>query len=65
MPKGPKGLKRPAEVVGNAVHVIQIATGEDEEEYVNDGKTRPLSSLTASADRRGQLYYGKEALINN
>lgn len=33
MPKGPKGQKRPADVVGNAVRVMQIATGEAEEEY--------------------------------
>jgi hypothetical protein len=31
MPKGPKGQKRPADVIGNAVHVMQIATGEAEE----------------------------------
>ena len=27
MPKGPKGQKRPADVVGNAVCVMKIATG--------------------------------------
>ena len=27
MPKGPKGQKRPADVIGNAVRVMQIATG--------------------------------------
>src|SRR3712207_7101183 len=31
MPKGPKGEKRPADVVANAVHVMRIATGEVEE----------------------------------
>ena len=31
MPKGPKGQKRPADVIGNAVRVLQIATGEAEE----------------------------------
>jgi len=31
MPRGPKGEKRPANVIGNAVKVIRIATGEDEE----------------------------------
>jgi len=31
MPKGPKGQKRPADVIGNAVRVMQIATGEVEE----------------------------------
>ena len=28
MPKGPKGEKRPADVIGNAVHVMRIATGQ-------------------------------------
>jgi hypothetical protein len=31
MPRGPKGEKRPADVVGNAVHVMRIATGEVED----------------------------------
>ena len=31
MPKGPQGQKRPADVVGCAVHVARIATGEIEE----------------------------------
>ena len=32
MPKGPRGEKRPADVIGNAVKVMRIATGEEEEE---------------------------------
>lgn len=32
MPKGPHGQKRPADVIGNAVKVMRIATGEEEEE---------------------------------
>ena len=32
MPKGPQGRKRPADVIGNAVHVMRIATGEETEE---------------------------------
>jgi hypothetical protein len=31
MPRDPKGEKRPADVIGNAVHVMRIATGEIEE----------------------------------
>jgi hypothetical protein len=34
MPTGPKGQKRPADVVSNAIRVAKIATGEAEEEYV-------------------------------
>jgi hypothetical protein len=32
MPRGPKGEKRPADVIGNAVHVMRIATGDIEED---------------------------------
>jgi hypothetical protein len=31
MPRGPKGEKRPADVIGNAVHVMRVLTGETEE----------------------------------
>jgi hypothetical protein len=31
MPRGPKGEKRPADVIGNAVHVMRITTGEAED----------------------------------
>jgi hypothetical protein len=31
MPRRPKGEKRPADVIGNAVHVMRIATGEIED----------------------------------
>lgn len=36
MPKGPKGQKRPADVIGNAVHVMRIATGEIEESTADE-----------------------------
>jgi hypothetical protein len=32
MPKGPRGEKRPADVIGNAVKVMRIAIGEEAEE---------------------------------
>jgi hypothetical protein len=38
MPRGPKGEKRPADVIGNAVHVMRITTGEIEETIPDDGK---------------------------
>lgn len=34
MPIGPKGQKRPADVIGNAVKVMRIATGELTEDLV-------------------------------
>ncbi len=45
MPKGPKGEKRPADVIGNAIKVAQIATGEAEDEVVDDGKNKAAQSL--------------------
>lgn len=38
MPKGPKGEKHPANVIGNAVHIMQIATGEVDNTTLDDGK---------------------------
>jgi len=46
MPKGPKGQKRPADVIGNAVKVMRIATGEEtEDEPVDEGKNAAAVSL--------------------
>ena len=45
MPKGPQGQKRPADVIGNAVKVMQIATGEIEEEIDGDGKNKAAVEL--------------------
>jgi len=39
MPRGPKGEKRPADVIGNAVHVMRIATGETQDS-VPSGRVR-------------------------
>ena len=53
MPRGPKGERRPADVVGCAVHVMKIATGEIEEDLpehreikVKGGKAR-ADSMTS------------------
>lgn len=41
MPRGPQGQKRPADVIGTAVLVARIATGEIEETLQRpSGKTR-------------------------
>ncbi len=44
MPKGPKGQKRPADVISNAVTVMKIATGEIEE-LTEDGKSKAAVEL--------------------
>jgi hypothetical protein len=38
MPRGPKGEKRPADVIGNAIMIVKIATGEIEDITIEDGK---------------------------
>ena len=38
MSTGPKGEKRPADVIANAVLSMKVATGEVEERYVNLGQ---------------------------
>ena len=46
MPKGPKGQKRPGNVIGTAVQVAQIATGEREEDRLRDsGKNKAAQEL--------------------
>lgn len=46
MPKTPKGHKRPADVVSNAVTVMKMATGEmDESETTGDGKNKVAVEL--------------------
>ena len=45
MPKGPKGQKRPADVIGNAVHVMKVLTGEEDDEAPDDGKDKAAQAL--------------------
>ncbi len=45
MPKGPQGQNRPADVIGNAVRVMEIATGQREEEFEDDGKNKAAVEL--------------------
>ena len=45
MPKGPKGEKRPADVIGNAALVMRIATGEESDAVPDDGKNKAAQAL--------------------
>lgn len=45
MPKTPKGHKRPADVISNAVQVMKIATGEADETLNEDGKNKAAVAL--------------------
>jgi hypothetical protein len=45
VPKGPKGEKRPADVIGNAVKVMRIAVGEDADAAPDAGKNKAAQAL--------------------
>jgi len=47
MPKGPDGRKRPADVIGNAVHVMKVLTGEADDAAPDDGKDPAAKALGA------------------
>ena len=44
MPRGPKGERRPADVIGAAVKVMRIATGEESEEITIKSAAAELGS---------------------
>ena len=50
MPKGPQGQKRPADAIGNAVMIAQIATGQIEDNQ----KSGRVKSGQAGAKARAQ-----------
>jgi hypothetical protein len=47
MPTGPKGQKRPADVMGNAAKIMRIVTGEGQEDFGpgDDGKYKADAAL--------------------
>ena len=51
MPTGPKGEKRPADVIGNAVKVMRIATGEEVEILAEDDGMDQIQPRRRSARR--------------
>lgn len=55
MPRTPKGHKRPADAISNAVLVMKIATGEIDEQLTDDGKSKAAVEL----GRKGGLARAK------
>lgn len=51
MPRGPKGETRPADVVGNAIKVARVATGEIEEDA--EAKEPSKNKAAAELGRKG------------
>jgi hypothetical protein len=52
MPKGPRGEKRPADVIGNAVLVARLATGEATEDLPAVSPGAALGKLGGEARAR-------------
>ena len=55
MPKGPRGEKRPADVVGCAVHVAKIAIGEIEEDTRHSNPDKCKAGLAGGQARAATL----------
>ena len=62
MPKGPQGQKRPADVIGAAVKVMRIATGQEAEEIAVRSAAAELGSRGGKA-RAAKLSKKKRAEI--
>jgi hypothetical protein len=53
MPRGPKGERRPADVIGNAVHIMRVLTGEEPEDYGPDPKSEGKDPAAVALGRKG------------
>ena len=62
MPKGPRGEHRPADVIGAAVKVMRIATGQETEEIAVKSAAAELGSRGGKA-RAAKLSKKKRAEI--
>jgi hypothetical protein len=59
MPRGPKGEKRPADVIGNTVHVMRIATGEIEDNRHRNTREGVVLTVAERGRRRSVRKNGK------
>jgi hypothetical protein len=67
MPTGPKGQKRPADVIGAAIKVAKIATGEIEEQLepqsgrIRSGRAGAKARATKLSDQERRAIAQKAA----
>ncbi|WGS02369.1 RNA-binding protein [Bradyrhizobium sp. ISRA443] len=52
MPKGPRGEKRPADVIGAAVMVAKIATGEIQDSTADKNKNAAAAALGSMGGKK-------------
>jgi hypothetical protein len=55
MPRGLRGEKRPADVIGNAVKEMRIATGEETEELETDRRLWAMEDIGALIEERSVI----------
>jgi hypothetical protein len=60
MPRGPKREKRPAEVIGNAVHDMRVATGEDVEEEPKATRVRASKGGNKGGPARARVLTSEQ-----
>ena len=53
MPRGPRGERRPADVIGAAVKVMRIATGEESEDYGGSHESKGKDPAAVELGRKG------------
>jgi hypothetical protein len=53
VPRGPKGERRPADVIGAAVKVMRIATGEEPEDYGPSPDSEGKDPAAVTLGRKG------------
>jgi hypothetical protein len=59
MPKGPKGEKRPADVIGAAVKIMRIATGEESEDYGPTAESEGKDPAAVALGKKGGVARAK------
>lgn len=62
MPKGPQGQKRPADAIGNAVHIARIATGEEQETELKQPAKRKSGLAGAKARVKNTTAEDRKAI---
>ena len=62
MPKGPQGQKRPADAIGNAVLIAQIATGEQQETALKQPAKRKSGLAGAKARQQNTTVQDRKAI---
>lgn len=62
MLKGPQGQKRLADVIGNAVHIARIATGEEQETTLQQPAKRESGLAGAMVGLENATEDGRKAI---